>query len=140
MSLDAMSKTELKTYAETLGITLVARDSIDEIKAKIAEVTGEEFTSKPVPQVNSSLGGDLEKEITVIFNPDGNDNSRVVIGFDGSIVALPRSTPVKVKKKFLNVLSEAITTTYVEKIDQVTNLVELMPIDKPTYTYQIVSE
>lgn len=140
MSLDTMTKAELVTYAETLGVEVGGRDSADTIKAKIAEVTGEAFNAKAAKSTNPVVDGDLEDEVTVIFNPDGNDNSMVVIGHQGSLMALPRSKPVKIKKKFLSVLKEAITTNYVTQVDPVTNKTSLVAIDRPTYTYQLVSE
>lgn len=137
--LDAMSKTELKEYAETLGISVGSRDSVDEIKAKIAEVTGESFSSKPADHKPMS-GGDGEEEVTVIFHPDGNDNSRVFISHNGTAMALPRNKEVKVKRKYLRILDEAVQSQYVAQRNPVTNKDELVEVKRPTYTYQIVSK
>lgn len=137
--LDAMSKTELKEYAETLGISVGTRDSVEEIKAKIAEVTGESFTSKPANHKPVG-GGDGEDELTVIFNPDGNDNSRVFISHNGTAMALPRNQEVKIKRKYLRILDEAVQTHYITQRNPVTNKDELVAVNRPTYTYQIVSK
>jgi hypothetical protein len=136
--LDAMNKTELKEYAETLGISVGSRDSVEDVKAKIAEITGETYMPKQAPL--KPVTGDGEEEVTVLFHPDGKDNSRVFISHNGVAMSLPRNKEVTIKRKYLRVLEESVQSEFVTERNPVTNKDELVEVKRPTYTYQIVSK
>lgn len=141
--LNTMNKADLKDYAETLGLEIGSRDSVDDIRSKINAHNGVKPDIKSedlAAHVEKKGGDDKERELTVIFNPgeDGN-TSNVFFSINGVAMSLPRNQEVKVKKKYLDMLSkECYGFGVVQKSDPATGKIITKRVKKPTYTFQIV--
>lgn len=143
MDINNLSKSELKEYAESVGVKTLANDTVDELKAKIAAANGTPVVPTGEEQVEAvkQAPGDGEKEVTVIFNTGENgDNSNVFFSINGKAMSLPRNQEVKVKKKYLDMLSKECNGFAVkQEVNRQTGQVETRRINKPIYTFQIVS-
>lgn len=140
--LNNMKKSDLKDYAETLGLEVGSRDSVDEIISKINIHNGvkPEPTAEKLELELEKKGDDGERQLTVIFNPDADGGmGNVFFGINGKCMSLPRNEEVKVKKKYLDMLSkECYGYKIIQKQNKVTGQIETLKVKQPTYTFQIV--
>jgi|GEM_PF-5749646 len=143
MNIESMTKKELIDYAETLGIDIKSRDSVEEIRNKIYAANGEapDTTSEKLEGEIAKTGKDPEEELTVIFNVgEDGDTTNVYFGINGKQMSLPRNKEVKVKRKYLDMLTnECVGYKVVQEVNPQTGLIETKRVKKPVYTFQIVS-
>lgn len=147
MDINSLKKPELVDYAGSLGIEVGARDTVEEIKLKIAAAngtdvapTGDDMDQSLAKVKPKNAKDDGEQELTVIFHPGPNqETGNVYFGINGVAMSLPRNKEVKVKKKYLDMLSqEAIGYTVSQVLNSQTGEIEETKVKKPTYTFQIV--
>ncbi len=150
-NLETMEKKDLKEYAETLDIKVLANDSAEVIRSKINGHNGVKTTASTADAVaqledeESKVGKgvkakDGDRELKVIFNPgtDGNQ-SNVLFGINGTMMSLPRNKEVTVKKKYLDMLSkECFGFSIIQTNDPMTGQILTEQVKVPTYTFQIV--
>lgn len=160
MDVSTLKRKELLEYAESLGCSVNARDTVAELRVKIAaatgttiEPTGEEMDKK-LEEVGRASGAEAgsgnqgnqvetvdeaEKELSVIFHPGANgDTGNVYFSINGKAMSLPRNKEVKVKKKYLDMLSKECVGYAVIQVINDQGKLENKQIKKPVYTFDIV--
>ena len=141
MNVENLKKPELMQYAESLGCAVNVRDTVEELKQKISAATGTDIepTVEKIDNALAKVESDGEKELTVIFHPGQNqDTGNVYFGLNGVAMSLPRNKEVKVKKKYLDMLSkECVGSSVVQKTNE-QGKIETIEIKKPVYTFDIV--
>ena len=80
-----------------------------------------------------------EKRIWIIVHKDGRQGAEkeVFVGVNGVGYRIVRGSKVEVPESVVNVLEEAVTTTY-EHVRQPDGSTSLVASDSPTYPYSIV--
>lgn len=143
MSLDSMTKKDLVEYAETLGIDVGSRDTLEQIRSKINTHNGIAPTvdvAELEKAVEKASDGDAERELTVVFQvgEDGN-STNVFFSINGKAMSLPRNQEVKVKKKYIDMLlNDCSGFKVIQTTEPTTGKVITKQVKTTPYPFQIV--
>lgn len=145
MNIETLTKQELKDYAETLGIEIGSRETVDEIRSKI-NAQGAIDGATPVTDSNTlaeavdkkAKGGDELVKCMIMPGQDG-DMTNAFVSINGTAMSIPRNKEVEIPKKYIDVLiKECYGYKVVQTRNEMTGKIETNRVRVPAYNIQLL--
>ena len=145
MSIETLTKAELKDYAETLGLEIGSRETVDEIRAKI-NAHGAIGGQKPLQDADK-LAGELDKKANgpdskvkcMILPGQDGDMTNAFVSINGVAMSIPRNKEVEIPKKYVDILiNECAGYKVVQTRDEMTGKIKQNRVKVPAYNIQLL--
>jgi hypothetical protein len=145
MNIETLTKNELRDYAETLGIELGSRDTVEEMRAKInsvAAMSGQAplQDADVMTEILDKKGSNPDEMIKCMILPGADgDMTNAFLSINGKAMSIPRNKEVTVPKKYIDMaIKECFGYRVIQERNEITGKLATKRIKVPAYNIQIL--
>lgn len=123
------TKVQLMEVAQSMGLDVKARDSVDTVRELVAGALGIVIESKPQPAESKEGEQSKQSKVWLKIDKSKEDKHPVPIGVNGKFIAVERGQWVEVKREYVEVLRNALQKIIDPATGEITEV--------PAYPHQI---